>query len=166
MTTLRWGRRLLACLPGWPAQELVIPAPEMRRLLAAERTRLGPPDERPSVLIFRLPAGEGQPRAWLRLARTLLRQVRSVAAVGWLDADRLAALLPRTSPPGARRLGEKLVARLATPGRSIPFTVCQPSAGSDCSEEGIELPDWVPVIGPPEPPEDFDQPRAAFPGWR
>jgi len=100
----------------------------MHRLLEQERARAERTGLEFSLLTFHVPAGEEGRRLVPRLAAELSSRVRATDTVGWLDQGRVGVLLPATIPPGAHRLGDETVKRMAALGWPVEYHVCVFSA--------------------------------------
>jgi lipopolysaccharide/colanic/teichoic acid biosynthesis glycosyltransferase len=75
-----------------------------------------------ALALFRVRSNDRSSLSTVRLAKTILRRVRATDDVGWYDDQFLAALLPDTSPTGARQFAEQVLALVS--GRA-PKPLCK-----------------------------------------
>src|SRR5271170_2198069 len=75
-----------------------------------------------ALALFRVRNNDRSSLSTVRLAKTILRRVRATDDVGWYDDQFLAALLPDTSPTGARQFAEQVLALVS--GRA-PKPLCK-----------------------------------------
>src|SRR5437867_4190588 len=77
---------------------------QLEAVLHRERARADRNNCEFALVLFRVRTAG--PRLTLRLARLLLKRVRTVDELGWFDDTCIAALLPYTNADGARAFAE------------------------------------------------------------
>ncbi|MFO0928097.1 MAG: sugar transferase [Gemmataceae bacterium] len=119
----RWWNGADDSVRGLPA------ADEIHRLLHRERARADRTQSALSVLVYRCPADGGHA---VRLIQVLRQRLRNTDEVGWLDAERLCAVLPDTPAVGAWKVvddvARTLPADLPLPGCLVYTYPDQPAA--------------------------------------
>ncbi len=74
-----------------------------------------------ALVIFKLPRRDLDPRATVRLSKTILKRVRATDDIGYFDEENLAVLLPETSAVGAWRFADA-VCQMVQPRMQRPLT--------------------------------------------
>lgn len=104
----------------------------MRFVLQRERARADRMNDRFSVLVVSpQPPGNG-PAELRRLTRVLKRRLRTTDEIGWLDQQRLAAVLPSTPADGAWTVARDVKMLCPKPRLELKFAVfCYPVETGD-----------------------------------
>src|SRR3954469_13180362 len=92
----RAARRARAAAPSG-----LLPPAEVARVLATERARADRTGECLSVVVFTPRVDEAPAATWDILGRIVRTRLRVTDAAGWLDRNRVCAILPFTPAPGA-----------------------------------------------------------------
>lgn len=100
---------------------------QFQRLLSRERARSDRSGDRFSLLVL-VPSTSPKGTAFYsQLARSLHKRVRSTDESGWLDSERVAVVLPGTSPRGAWKLADDVCKNWSGNPRPICQVYCYPS---------------------------------------
>jgi lipopolysaccharide/colanic/teichoic acid biosynthesis glycosyltransferase len=100
---------------------------QFQRLLSRERARSDRSGDRFSLLVFIPSAKTGGSGFHSQLARSLHRRLRSTDEAGWLDRDRIAVVLPGTSPRGAWKLADDVCRNWNGNPKPVCQVYCYPS---------------------------------------
>lgn len=139
----RWNRIPPDADSGFPPG--VLAPSELERAFQRERARVDRNDQSFSIVVFRLTARGAGDRA--RLAEVLVDRVRAYDAVGEVDSNRIAALLPETSGEEAWIFADAAIARLAELDLKVGcdvFTYPHPGQEDEDDDSG----DHSPIAGP------------------
>jgi lipopolysaccharide/colanic/teichoic acid biosynthesis glycosyltransferase len=102
---------------AWASAEPVFPGlhsqETFRALIQRERARVDRNAHVFSLVLFRIDHRRRHPLRTERLVRELMRRRRFTDEVGVLDRDRIGVLLPETSPVGAQKFADDILATFA-----------------------------------------------------
>jgi lipopolysaccharide/colanic/teichoic acid biosynthesis glycosyltransferase len=97
------------------------PAGEIARVLAVERARADRTGEPLSVVVFTPRTAEAEAATWALLGQALPGRLRVTDEAGWLDADRVCAVLPFTPAAGAWKVADDVALQFPD---DLPPPIC------------------------------------------
>jgi len=98
-------------------------AERFRVILERERARADRNGHQFSVVAFDIGSPEVNNTNAKQLASVLLKRIRFTDELGWFDSHRIAALLPETTPAGAKSLAENVCQILTAPASPPKYTI-------------------------------------------
>jgi lipopolysaccharide/colanic/teichoic acid biosynthesis glycosyltransferase len=130
-----------AACPGEDALARLHTVEQLQRILVRERARADRTGDRFAVVAFAPRERQGARATWHCLARIFGERLRLTDDAGWLDEQRLAAVLPGTDAAGAWTVADELCRRFP---EEIPPPLCtvysysgdRPQRGTQNSERG------------------------------
>lgn len=127
-----------------PAAFQVCPANEMIGRLEHERERADRSGRTLSLVVFSFPTEHSPEDNFRPLLDLLSKRLRTTDWLGWIDAQRLAAVLPYTAEAGALKVARDIVTALAETGPKPDFCIyCYPWTSEN---DGSSPPSWRPEI--------------------